>query len=360
MHIGFDAKRLFYNDTGLGNYSRTLVHNLTKYFPEHDYYLLAAHGHQSKYADNFLGTQLVNQSSIKNTISRSFWLRSPHRLDIYHGLSNEVPIFASSSTRKVVTIHDLFYKVFPQDFSYWDKSIYHYKTKISCSRADHIIAISQATKGDIINYLNVPEEKIKVIYQSCNPVFIEPAVTHPPPDLPEKYMLYVGSINNRKNLIGVIDAIAQLTPDNRLPLVIVGTGSETVMKAIYAKIDQHNLTPLIHFCGDIDNHTLKSYYEHAHCTILASFYEGFGIPVLESLHCGTPVIVSNVSALPEVAGKAGLLVNPENSQSIAAAIINIQKPNVYQNLQDNIPAQLAIFEPRQLTKQLVELYQSLM
>lgn len=369
MRIGFDAKRLFYNNTGLGNYSRNLVSNLLHYEADLKVELFAPEGKSLFYSryDNIKNCSITALSkplgNIKRTIGFSKEIRNS-QIDIYHGLSNELPLNIKKikSVRKVVTMHDLIYHTFPNDFTKIDRSIYRYKSVKACEMADMVIAISQATKKDLVDILGVDASRIEVLYQSCHPIFQKKEILELPLNsLPKEYILYVGTVNKRKNLMGILKSLASIPRDQQIPLIVIGKGSERYLKEIKAKIKSYGLVDEVYFMGSVENESLKAFYQHARCTILPSFYEGFGIPIIESLFCGTPVITSNVTSLPEASGDCGILVNPNSTDDIAQAIQRMTQDNeLYSQLKLRISTHISQFSRKQTTENLMNCYRKIL
>lgn len=369
MRIGFDAKRLFYNNTGLGNYSRTLVNNLLRFEQDVKAELFvpqgnsAFHSYYEEHENCSINTLNKPWGNIRRTLGFSKEIRESN-IDIYHGLSNELPlnIHRIPKVKKVVTMHDLIYRTFPKDFTKIDRSIYHYKSVKACQMADRVIAISKATKKDLINILGVDESRIDVLYQSCHPIFQEKERLSLPIDsLPNDYLLYVGTVNKRKNLIGILKALSFIPKDQRIPLVVVGKGSDSYMAEIKSNIKELKIEKEVHFMGAVKNESLKAFYQHARCTILPSFYEGFGIPIIESLFCSTPVITSNVTSLPEAAGDCGILVDPTDIDEIAHAIQKItQDEELFNGLKKRIPGHIKTFSSQDTTKELMKCYRKVL
>ena len=215
MKIGYDAKRLFHNNSGLGNYSRTLVKNLHENYPEEDLVLFTPppSSPTNKYAAPFNKCKTIEGSN------NPFWRYSSmtreiqkEDLDIYHGLSNELPfgITKIRKIKKVVTIHDLVFLRYPKLYSLIDRNIYKEKFRRACNDADRIIAISQNTKNDIVDFFGIQEKKIEVIYQTCSEIYFDKFL---PVNMREDllfnrpYGLFVSSITERKNLISVLKAL---------------------------------------------------------------------------------------------------------------------------------------------------------
>jgi len=335
MRIGYDAKRLFCNVTGLGNYSRTLVYNLQQYAPQNKYYLYTPQLKSLAVAENFLQNDLYNAHVSKAFVKplwRSFGIVKQLRrgqLDIYHGLSNELPFgLSKTSMKSVVTIHDLIFKVYPETYPFFDRHMYDIKFKHSCLQANKIIAISESTKNDIVNYYNIEPDKIDVVYQSCLPHYYSEVssqkITY---ELPETYLLYVGSIIPRKNLELLIKAYKILPTDFVIPVVVVGDGKQYKNK-MKQLIHQFGLDQKFIWLDGVSTQELEALYKKAQLLVYPSLYEGFGLPVAEALLCKTPVITSSTSSLKEAGGSASVYINPKDAEELADAIQRVLTDNV--------------------------------
>lgn len=248
------------------------------------------------------------------------------RVDLYHGLSNELPFALDrSGIKSVVTIHDLIFLRHPELYPRIDRRIYFRKTLNAVKTADRIIAISRQTRDDLVELLDADEQKIRIIHQGCNPWFYEPVGAAERERirrkyaLPEQYLLYVGTIEERKNLLTIIRALHEHRID--IPLVAVG-GKTPYFDKISNYIAEHKVKN-IHFHHHIDNADLPGIYQQSEAFIYPSSYEGFGIPVLEALNSGVPVITSSGGCLEETAGEGGVLVEPGDADALADAIQNV-------------------------------------
>ncbi len=328
MKIGFDAKRLFFNFSGLGNYSRSVVKHYHQLYEEDQITLFVKHYEESKFKKDFLTSEYCIVDGKKKFLWRFKNIVKDiekQDLDIYHGLSNELPysIENLSTLYKIVTIHDLIFLKFPEFYPLIDRKIYHSKFRRSCNSADKIIAVSESTKMDIIQFFGIPESKIEVIYQSCDDIFYDKIKDCPFPKYIENekrpYFLFVSSITKRKNLKNVLVALNLIKPENRPLLVVVGDGGK-YKKELEKWVGENNLSRDVLFLGHIKNQELKELYFHAKFSIYPSFYEGFGIPIIESLLCGTPVITSNTSSMPEAGNEIAVLIDPNSVESIGTSI----------------------------------------
>jgi glycosyltransferase involved in cell wall biosynthesis len=345
MNIGFDAKRAYHNGTGLGHYSRTLLHSLSEYYPEHQYYLFNPKSSTSfEVRANNIHEVLPN-GFFNNTFSsawRSSWVKKDLqklKIDLYHGLSHEIPMgIHNTGIKSVVTIHDLIHERYPEQYNAIDVKIYNKKFRYACEQADKIIAISEQTKKDIIEFYKTPEEKITVCYQSCNPAFGKTVSEEDKNKikqkygLPEQFFLSVGSIIERKNLLNICKAMFLLRNELDIPLVVIGEGGK-YKQQVKDYIKQNGVDNRIIFLSD--NQSAKSsksfrsaidfpaIYQLATAMTYPSFFEGFGIPVVEALWSRLPVITSNISCLPEAGGNGAYYVNPASAEEIAEGMKKI-------------------------------------
>jgi glycosyltransferase involved in cell wall biosynthesis len=331
LNIGFDAKRMFNNFTGLGNYSRTLVHDLALNFPEEVYHLYTTKVKKIKSTGYFLNSpefhvHLPGRSS--KVLWRSFGVKKSlkkHDIDVFHGLSHEIPFgLPATNIKSVVTIHDLIFKHYPKQYKPIDNIIYDIKFKYACRNADRVVAISESTKKDIVDFYQIDPNKIEVVYQSCHNQFkqeksdktIQEVITKH--NLPESFILYVGSVIERKNLLNIVKALSTLSKDVRPHLVVVGEGGKYKAQ-VHQFLAAQGMENEVSFITPIFE-DLPALYQRAEVFVYPSAYEGFGIPVIEAQYCHTPVVTSNISSLPEAGGPDTLQVDPASVDAIADAI----------------------------------------
>lgn len=237
----------------------------------------------------------------------------------------------SKNIKQILTVHDLSFKFFPQFFSIkqrlWHLGI---NPKKQCRRADTIIAQSENTKRDIVDYYQIPPEKIKVIYPGISPVFADTSADKEKIkqkyNLPNHFILFLGTIEPRKNIIGLIEAFEKCYPSlpTSYSLILAGAPSWNDVE-IHERASTSPLKDKIKFIGYVDSNEKTALYSLAVLFVYPSFYEGFGFPVLEAMTCGTPVITSNRSSLPEITNQAAYLINPNRPAEIADAIIKMIK-----------------------------------
>lgn len=373
MKIGFDAKRLFLNNTGLGNYSRDLVRGILEQAKENDYFLYTTGGEidlKTKFLKDHPNAEIVYPSGLYKKM-KSYW-RSvklereliKNGVEVYHGLSHEIPRKNKLSKIKyVVTIHDLIFLRFPENYNRIDRKIYKKKVEYACKTADKIIAISEQTKRDLIEFLNVPENKIEVIYQSCATSFHHISdyryrdLIKNKYNLPENYILYVGTIEKRKNLATLIEAIGK--SNTKLPLVAVGKQTDYT-KEVMAMVDKYNLGNQVALLQNVSFLDLPSIYQSANLFVYPSFFEGFGIPVLEALYSKTPVIAAIGSCLEEAGGPNSIYIDPKNSDEQASAIDRvIENPELQLEMKEKGFEYAQNFTSENQAKEVLEIYEGL-
>ena len=373
MRIGFDAKRAFLNNTGLGNYSRDTIRVLSHYYQHNKYFLYTpkeAENSRLSFLDSRTNTFIRTPQSLINKALTAYWRSKSvvrdlftNKIDIYHGLSHELPLgIEKTNIKTVVTIHDLIFIRYPNLFRTIDRKIYYKKFKSACHRADKIIAVSQQTKQDIIDFFLIPEEKIQVVYQGCNKIFQdeisdnikqETLAKH---NLPESYLLYVGSLEARKNLLTLLKALKEL-PEQKL--VIIGNGKAYKIKCLRF-IAEHNLSNRMVFLNGLTLEEMATIYQSAQLLVYPSIFEGFGIPILEALFSKIPVITSKDGCFSEAGGPATKYINPLSVNEIKEAILEIQNSTELQKKMTTKGFEYAQnFRDEKIAKNLMQVYKAL-
>lgn len=331
MNIGFDAKRAFNNLTGLGNYSRTLISGLAEHFPDNRYVLFTPSIRLHPF-QNQQNISIVKPEGLHQYLKwywRSFFLSAEQKkagLQIYHGLSNELPFGKSAETvKQIVTIHDLIFLKYPQYYPFVDRRIYETKVRHSCEVADKIIAISEQTKRDIVAWLPDVENKIEVVYQGCGARFQKPIQqdeliqVKKELALPEKYILYVGAIAERKNILTLVKAYAQIAHETDAHLVLAGDGG-SYKEQVKKLVQKFGLENRVCFIESIESEDMPALYRLASLFVYPSIYEGFGIPIIEALFSEVPVITTQGGCFPEAGGPHSHYVDTSNIDALAQAI----------------------------------------
>ncbi len=355
MNIGFDAKRYFNNRTGLGNYSRSVVDALLKNYPE-NHYILFAPGQEGR---TILPGLHVAESRSKGSLWRFMGIKNDlikQGIQVYHGLSNEIPLrLAGSGIKTVVTIHDLIFKRFPGYYRFADRLIYNLKTAYAVRNADIIIAASETTSLDIQRFCKTDPTRIKVIYQPVDDVWYEIPAESP---VKSSYILYVSSFTQRKNHGTLIEAFAKIQKQTDLHLVLAGAGGETLMKC-RSFVEAEKLSDRVHFFVDCEFSTLHSLVYGASLVVNCSFFEGFGIPLAEAAVCGKPMAVSEIPVFREIAGSSARYFNPNNSDEIAAVMLESMAPEYQAEMATGREDVLKKIDSATIANKLYDIYQSL-
>jgi glycosyltransferase involved in cell wall biosynthesis len=327
--IGIDARLLAYRKGGIAEYTRQLIVALQGLDPENFYHIFH-HRRDTQphdYATNFQRCSLwtpphhrLERSALSVELMR-------HRLHVYHSPDFIPPRHAARF--HLITIHDLHFLHYPQ-FQTAD-SLRYYRDQIqeAVAHADHIFAQTEGTKHEIIEHLNVSSEKITVHGLGVHPMFqrlpsaaVENALA--PYQLPAEYLLFVGTIEPRKNLPNLIAAYALLNQKYpTIPPLVLGGQKGWHSEESFAAIEKYHLQTQVIWFEDVPWEVLPALYNRAKVLVLPSFHEGFGLTAVEAMACGVPVVVSERGSLPEVVGKCGVYINPDEIESIAEGILKV-------------------------------------
>lgn len=347
MRIGYDGKRAVFNNTGLGNYSRLLVDVLSDRYPEHEYILFSPRLQSNPRLEPLLKKPNVSVETPDTAIGRaaaSIWRiqgvtsqLSRSKIDLAHGLSGELPLnIGTSNIPTVVTIHDLIFRKFPECYNAIDREIYDYKFRNAAVNATRVLAISKCTKRDLINEYDINPDRIDVVYQGCHAQFkrtpskeeIESVKARYGLDRP--YIISVGTVERRKNQIMTVRGVRGLPED--FDVVLVGRHTSYV-KEIQQYVRQYNITDRVKFLDKVPFADLPALYAGAFCSSYTSRYEGFGIPVIESLAVGTPVIVATGSCLEEAGGPDVPAVDPDDVEEWVNTVKElVNYPNAHRKI----------------------------
>lgn len=344
MKIGFDAKRAAQNRTGLGNYSRFVARILSQLRPGNEYHLYIPRRDRTPYLCEIPG---IGGFILHFPLSRlwrglaSLWrvwgVTADIRRDgiaLYHGLSNELPLnIRRAGCRTVVTIHDLIFIHCPEYYRPIDRAIYNYKFRRACRLADRVIAVSEYTRREIMRYYDTPADKIDVVYQGCDPAFSayiaedSLAEVRGRYGLPAKFILYVGSIEERKNLLLVAKALDTMRgADGTLhdDIYVVVAGKRTAYTdVVEAFLVDKGLRHKFMFIHSVPFSDLPPLYRLATAFVYPSRIEGFGIPLLEAVSGGVPAIGCTGSCLEEAGGPGCIYVDPDDATGMAEAIRSV-------------------------------------
>jgi glycosyltransferase involved in cell wall biosynthesis len=331
--LGFDAKRLFFNKTGLGNYSRSIVHCIANTFPGIRIGLFSP-SEPENWNSSLINSTGDNKKIYANTsiILPEFktpWWRSSgigkyvkkNGFHVFHGLSNEIPLDLPKSVKKICTIHDVIFKEHPYNYPWIDRKIYDIKVSYAIKKSNHIIATSERTKKQICRFYQCSEDTIKVVYQPVHPLFyhsVETADTKLK-NVDRPYFIYHSSFTKRKNHKRLIEAFKCIEKELEVNLVLAGSEGET-LNEVKNLIIAAELSNRIILKTNLTTQELVAWCKNAIGFVYPSISEGFGIPLIEAMSLNTPVIASNTSCLPEVVEEAGILIDPYNIDDIVESI----------------------------------------
>ncbi len=329
MRIGIDARITHYTGGGISQYTIHLARALARLSQADEFVLLQSRKDRR---------QLVHGPNVRRA---SLWTPSHHRfeqealqvelplrrlgLDLLHS-TDFIPPLRVNSFKSIITVHDLAFLRWPH-FLTEDSARYYGQVDAAVERADHIIAVSESTKNDLVKLLGAPRDKITVVYEAADPIYRpmprEEALAsmrskYP---LPEEFILFVSTIEPRKNIATLLHAYRRLLDSYKVSASLVLAGATGwLSQQIFDTVEELGLQQHVTFLGRVQNGDLVYLYNLARCLAHPAYYEGFGLTPLEALACGTPAVVSNVSSLPEVVGDAALLIDPNNEEELAIAL----------------------------------------
>ncbi len=320
-HIGLNAHLLSgkasYRSAGIHGYIYHTLLNLPAAAPENYRFTAMVGAANTLKLDGFDIRR--SKWDTDSPLRRILWEQTvqPFQLndfDLYHGLAFVSPLLLTKPS--IITVYDLSFLHYPQVLSASRRLYLRLFTALSCRRARRVIAISQSTARDLHESLGIPLDKIDVAPPGYDAAIYKPlpaaeiAAFRARRNLPGRFWLFLGTLEPRKNLPMLLQAYAALPTAERLPLILAG-GKGWDFEAIYQAIDRYDLKNWVQLPGYLPVEELPLWYNSAEVFLYPSVFEGFGIPVLEAMACGTPVIISDASSLPEVAGSAGLTLSPQ-------------------------------------------------
>ncbi len=374
MKIGYDSKRAANNFTGLGNYSRYVIGGVSKNYINANFTLYVPRTSSNNEYQALFSNSSISEVSPKSTLGkkipslwRSFWISNQikkDKIDIYHGLSNELPFGINrTGAKSIVTIHDLIFLRLPKCYKFFDRLIYNYKFKYACKKANYIVAVSECTKRDIIEYYGINPDKILVIYQGCNSMFQKPVSENLKKEiteiynLPKRFILNVGTIEERKNLFLIVKSLSQLPDD----VHIVAVGRKTKYSDIIMEYVVNNgLTSRVHFLHNVNFTHLPAIYHNAEVFAYPSRYEGFGIPIIEAINCGIPVIAATGSCLEEAGGEGAYYVSPDSVEEfVDCANKLLNNKELAQDVINKGKSHIRKFDNTLLAKNMITLYKKI-
>jgi len=327
MKIGLSTEHIIEKETGVGDYAYNIISNLLSIDKKNKYYLI--HNRKiNKDIFNKTNNLIIPLPKIKPRELLWHFYTLPKKLeklglDIFHSTA-QLNSISNTKYKKMITIHDLAAIKFPHTHNLYPRLSAKYILPKVISKSDKIIAVSENTKKDIINYFKVDKDKIEVIYEAAEKIF-KPVKTKKVLEkynIDQPYILYVGTIEPRKNINLIIKAFQEIKRNN-LPhkLVIVGKFGwkyQSILTSLKGSND-------IILTGYVKKEDLPEFYSNAEFLVYPSLYEGFGLPPLQAMACSCPVISSNTSSLPEVIGNAGILINPKDKETLKSSMLKLIK-----------------------------------
>ncbi len=333
MNIGFDAKRVFHNSTGLGNYSRDVLRVLDRLRPEHSCFAYTPR--PTGLPPGLEGGRLEVRGP-RSALARAFpslWrtrgIVADLRRDgiaLFHGLSNELPVgIEASGVASVVTIHDLIFERLPELYSPIDRRIYAVKARSAVRRAGLVVAVSEQTASDVVDLYGVDRARIRVVYQTCHEAFRAPIPEERLRDvaaryeLPPRFLLAVGTIERRKNLLLALQAL------ERLPgVLLVAVGRPTpYAEELVSFARSHGLADRVRLLSGVSTPDLAAMYRLATLALYPSLFEGFGIPIVEALFSGTPVVTTRGGCFGEAGGPGSAYVDPHDPDALRETLARL-------------------------------------
>lgn len=323
-HIGIDARLTYYRVGGISTYIKRVIMALETLDYANDYTIFHSRKAQDSLVTRFNHAKLWTPSHHKiERLALSVELLR-HNLDVYHSPDFIPPV--RGGKRHIITVHDLTFLHYPQYLTTESRAYYNAQIETAVQQADHILSDSEATKRDLITMLNVPADKITVHMLGVDEKFrplpgYEIEAVRVQLDIPPEYILFVGTFEPRKNIIGLLEAYRDLRLQlTDAPLLLLVGRRGWLFDETMAKVDELDLGQHVIWRDNVGDEQLPAVYNLAYALVTPSFYEGFGLPALEAMACGTVPIVSNRSSLPEIVGDVGLQINPDDLSTLTAAL----------------------------------------
>lgn len=368
MRIGIDARLLERKMTGVGRYLLNILRYISEYDNQNDYFLFS-YGKLSQYEKGKIksvSTLNFTPQGVFQKLISPFWLNfvlpkclEKYKIDLFFSPNHFLP-FKKIKAKSIIVIHDVFHKVDKKFHPFYYRVYVDFFLPRAIRNSNLIITISDCSKKDIIKFYNVPEAKIKVIYEAADDIF-RPQNLIPEQkeelerkyNLPEKFILYTGVLEERKNIEGVIKIADLLKDKTETPILLfgkIGHGGKKYLRELQKREN-------IQYKGFVKSKDLPYLYNLATIFLFPSFYEGFGLPVLEAMQSGLPVVASNASSLPEVIGEGGIMHNPKDYEGFATDIIKLlEDKDFYDKMREKGIERAKNFNWGKTTKEIVETF----
>ena len=351
MRIGFDAKRLFFNSSGLGNYARFHA-GIMREMPGFESIWLSP---QSASRDGLQAH--CPKRSYPGFRSWGMGKWATHQgIEIYHGLSNELPFDWPSKQASVVSVHDTIFLDYPDYYSRWDRMIYRIKLQSALQKAHAVVATSEFTKSRLESYFPTLDN-VQVIYQGLHPEFTQ-FQDHKPLTTERPYFIYHSTFNARKNHRTLLEAFSLIHKQCDWDLVLIGRpGSE--WKALNHWVSNQGFGNRVAMLCDLPQSELMGYLRSASAFVYPSFSEGFGIPLIEAQAMGLPMAVSRIPVFEELLAGGALYFHPNNSEEMASAMLELQRSETRIRLLSESQQQSQRWERHRIREQWATLYNQL-
>ena len=373
LRIGLNAHLLSfgqsYRSAGISRYIRGLIAGLPGFIaPDEATVFLGDRRIPPEMAQNGLSYAFTRLPTVRPQ-ARILWEQSVapleilgRRVRVLHSPAYVAPL--ATPCRSVVTVHDLGFILMPQFFKPGNRMYLSTMARMSARRADRVIAVSESTKRDVVRILKVPAERVEVVHNAVEPIFrpLPPETVRAFREahgLPERYILYVGTLEPRKQLPALLRAYARARRDHDLPCLVVGGGKGWGYEGIFRLAEELGLKDSVVFPGFLPLADLPLWYNGAGLFAYPSRYEGFGLPVLEAMSCGTPVVTTAASSLPEIAGDAASYVQPGDVDGLAQALASLLEDDARRaDLGRRGLARAAEFSPESMIRRTVAIYRA--
>lgn len=368
MNIALDARLVYYQRGGIGQYILHLIEEFARLDPGSELIILRSRKEPGPLAPGFQDAPLwtpphnrFEQISLPVELARL-------GIDLLHS-PDFIPPF-QGHFRRLITVHDLTFLYYPQFLTDSSRRYYNDQIERAVRSADHISADSTNTKDDLIRLLNVPPEKVTVVLLAHDPAYRPLDVSACTPilaryQLKPDYILFTGTLEPRKNVTGLLIAYRALcnrqpSGSGRTPQLVLAGRRGWLYDEIFERIAALELGDRVRLVENAPNADLVALYSAARLFVLPSFYEGFGLTVLEAMACGTPVVCSERGSLPQVAGDAALLVNPDDLDGLASAMERaLEDESLRAQMRSKGLAQAARFSWKKTAQETLNLYRAL-
>jgi glycosyltransferase involved in cell wall biosynthesis len=359
--IGIEAKRIFNNNTGLGVYGRNLLRGLNANPNISEIYLytpskkLKVECNQKNIFYVFPNRFFIFFKSIWRSIFLGFFISK--KVEVFHGISGELPFFISKNVKKVVTIHDVLFMRFPKDYSFWDQWIHYYKFKRAAQISDQIITVSEASSEDIQKYFKIQPHKIHIIPNAFSEIKNEISKTVNIENSP--FVVCISSYLSRKNQLQIVNIFLETAQQHELNLVLVGKRKGEYFKKVKEVVLNSNFSNRIIFKEDLHDDEIVALYQNAHFAVYPSLYEGFGLPILEALvnHC--PLLVNDFKAAREISEDLPVFFDTNDALDLKEKWFWMIENNQFQKekIKKHIDHLLKRYSIEEIASKTIEVYQ---